>query len=278
MNRRNFLKTNAALTAGILLPKAIFSQTETCKQSNYYGKISDDKVGELWTTSMKICEKATINFDSASADDKLIKLTVNYYKNGLGKGQAEKGWYKFEITSVKTNSTTKTATCKARLDSYDKNGYQFSKKMFTKRKISFTIKTIDSKRIITISSKKGELGSLSRTISSSSSGSSGCYLTTAVVNNQQLSDNCMELETLRFLRDQYMLNNAEGKKLIKRYYNQAPDLVKRIDSFENSAEIYDYMYKHMIIPSVKLVQNGQPAKAASLYKNFSELLYKEYSA
>lgn len=278
MNRRNFLKLNGILAIGAMLPKAVQGQSKQCTKSTYYGNISDDKQGEYWSVNAKLCEQTIFKYDAASEIDKILELNTTYYKHGISRGNGKKGRYQFEITSVSINDQTKTATCKGRIDEYDKEGYQFPKGMFNRKRITFTVKKVGNKRLVSISSKKGELSTLSRTISSGSSGSgsSGCYLTTAATEHQLLGDDCRELVQLRALRDQYMLQSQHGIDQIKEYYRQAPALVDKINSFENNDEIFNYMFHNMIQPAVALVENGQHEKAAFLYSEFSKALHKAY--
>ena len=46
--------------------------------------------------------------------------------------------------------------------------------------------------------------------------------TTACVKSKGLSDDCIELSTLRKFRDEYILNLENGEKDIKEYYDTAP--------------------------------------------------------
>lgn len=187
----------------------------------------------------------TKNFDTSSKEDKIFELNVRYYSNGLSKGQTKTGIYKFLITSIRTNDETKTAICKAKCQDVDKNGYRFPKSMFKPKRITLTIMTTSNEIGITIKSKQGVLTEVTKKISSSSSGidGDGCYITTACISSKNMPDNCYELETLRYLRDQYMKNNNEGKKLIEGYYSLAPSLVNQINTFDNKEEIYDHIYK-----------------------------------
>ena len=45
--------------------------------------------------------------------------------------------------------------------------------------------------------------------------SSGCYLTTACVDAMEFPDDCLELQTMRRLRDEYILPNIKnGRKIV----------------------------------------------------------------
>ena len=52
-----------------------------------------------------------------------------------------------------------------------------------------------------------------------------CFITTACVHHYKLSDDCYQLTTLRYFRDNYVKKLPNGDKLIARYYSLAPKLV-----------------------------------------------------
>lgn len=112
--------------------------------------------------------------------------------------------------------------------------------------------------------------------SSSDYNSGGCFLTTACVAHKGLPDNCKELTVLRLLRNEYMSRNAAGQLLIEQYKQAGPEIVQAINFCDNKAEIYEYMYRKMILPSVELVQQTQYAEATEYYKTFVKALHKQY--
>lgn len=82
--------------------------------------------------------------------------------------------------------------------------------------------------------------------------SSGCYLTTACVDAMEFPDDCLELQTMRRLRDEYILPNIEnGRKIVEEYYAKAPQIVSAINAKENSIEIWKDIYLNEITPCVK---------------------------
>lgn len=72
-----------------------------------------------------------------------------------------------------------------------------------------------------------------------SGGGGGCYITTAICEYRNKADNCYELETFRKFRDKWLILQPDGKELIKRYYLNAPTIVRLINSSENKSEIYN---------------------------------------
>ena len=96
----------------------------------------------------------------------------------------------------------------------------------------------------------------------------GCFLTSACVTHKGLADDCEELTVLRAFRDGYLKNTVEGSKLIKEYYEIAPELVNRIDNSKHMSEIYDYIYER-ICECVELVKSNEFERATEEYKKMT---------
>ena len=79
-----------------------------------------------------------------------------------------------------------------------------------------------------------------------SSGSSGCFLTSACCKYKGLSDDCEELQILRQFRDSYLREKAYGPELIKCYYEDAPEIVAAIDKSDKREEIYEEIYSKVL--------------------------------
>lgn len=79
-----------------------------------------------------------------------------------------------------------------------------------------------------------------------SSGSSGCFLTSACCKYKGLSDDCEELQVLRNFRDSYLREKAYGPELIKCYYEDAPEIVAAIDKSDKREEIYEEIYSKVL--------------------------------
>ena len=95
----------------------------------------------------------------------------------------------------------------------------------------------------------------------------GCFITTACMKAMQktFDDKCHELEALRDLRDNYIQHLPVGKEIIEAYYLFAPEIVKRIESFDNAAEIWAGLYETFISTCVSYVDEGQYKKAYLTY-------------
>jgi hypothetical protein len=96
-----------------------------------------------------------------------------------------------------------------------------------------------------------------------------CFLTTACTAARGLPDDCMELQTLRAFRDSYVKTKAlDGPGMIREYYRTAPAVVSVINARDDAAEIYDWMYRDLVVPSVRFIQHGQNARALDHYAEF----------
>ena len=99
--------------------------------------------------------------------------------------------------------------------------------------------------------------------SDTSSGSGGCYLTTACMKHfmNNFNDKCYELQLLRWFRDNFV-----SEEDIAHYYETAPLIVSEINSLPNSNEIYDKIYYHVIDVCVKAIEKSEYAVAYQSYK------------
>lgn len=91
-----------------------------------------------------------------------------------------------------------------------------------------------------------------------------CYLTTACMRHQlkKFDDNCEELKTLRWFRDNFVSNVD-----IEHYYQTAPIIVEAINDAQNNNEIYNYIYMNVIKPCVDAIKSGNYIFAYSRYKS-----------
>lgn len=110
----------------------------------------------------------------------------------------------------------------------------------------------------------------------SSSGSGGCFLTTACVKCRGLSDDCYVLTRLRWFRDNVMAKTEKGKALIKLYYDIAPKIVEAIDKSDNYSEEYDVLYNTWIVPCVALIDAERYTEAELCYSQMVNALAQKY--
>jgi len=92
-----------------------------------------------------------------------------------------------------------------------------------------------------------------------------CYITTTCVEHKGLPDNCLELETLRGLRDNYFKNIAGGKEMIKEYYQKAPGLVRTIKAHPDKDQLLNWGFNE-IKKAVNLTIKGKHAEAVDHYQ------------
>ena len=98
-----------------------------------------------------------------------------------------------------------------------------------------------------------------------SSASGSCFITTACVEAAGLSDNCTELETMRYFRDAYLAKSDGGKRMIEEYYEIAPRIVERIKRDENSDDVFSGIFNE-IRRTVSLIKIGNLESATVQYK------------
>ena len=111
----------------------------------------------------------------------------------------------------------------------------------------------------------------------SSSSSGPCFLTSACVEARRLPDNCYELTTLRAFRDGYLRSLPEGDAEIKEYYRIAPKIVENIKAQRDFLAIFDTIYRELVVPCVRLIEEGQNGLAHEKYRDYVALLQTRYA-
>lgn len=99
------------------------------------------------------------------------------------------------------------------------------------------------------------------------SNSGGCYITTACVEYMGLSDDCYELNILRYYRDILVEKDEEFRQNVLEYYRKAPIIVQKIVANENKDEILSYLYNELVKKSVDLLTNQKIEEAKKHYLN-----------
>ena len=87
--------------------------------------------------------------------------------------------------------------------------------------------------------------------------SSGCFITTAVCQCFGKSDDCYELTMFRRFRDNWLMQQPDGKALIAEYYATAPAIVSCIDGREHPADIYQQIWQRYLSPCLKHLEQGE---------------------
>lgn len=109
-----------------------------------------------------------------------------------------------------------------------------------------------------------------------STNSDGCYITTAICSFENKADDCYELEKFRFFRDNWLLNQDDGKDLINEYYNTAPQIVKKIDVTNNVQQIYSQLRKEYLNPCLAYIEQGKFEECKELYVKMVRMLQNKY--
>jgi hypothetical protein len=107
------------------------------------------------------------------------------------------------------------------------------------------------------------------------SASGPCFITTACVEAAGLPDNCTELETMKYLRDEYLAKSDEGKRMVQEYYEIAPSIVEKIRKEENSNEVFSGIF-NAIRGIVSLIEIGDLENATEHYKEMVLGLKRRY--
>lgn len=103
-----------------------------------------------------------------------------------------------------------------------------------------------------------------------------CYITTAVCETLGKPDDCYELTVLRGYRDGYLMSCPDGEELIRRYYDVAPTIVKRINRLPDRREIYREVWDSYLSPCIALIENGENEACKELYIKMVEELQEAY--
>ena len=93
----------------------------------------------------------------------------------------------------------------------------------------------------------------------------GCYITTAVCNTLQKTDDCYELTMFRKFRDSWLKAQPDGEELIQDYYAIAPTIVANIDARNDAQETYCKIWKDYLSPCLTMLENGRNAECKSMY-------------
>ena len=109
--------------------------------------------------------------------------------------------------------------------------------------------------------------------SRSSSGSSDfCFLTTVACEFYGKTDDCYELSVLRNYRDNWLVHQKNGKKLIMEYYEIAPSIVKAIKDSPNYAQICTSIMNDYINPCINLINSHREQECRDLYVSMVKTL------
>lgn len=271
MNRRNFLQRSSfAVAAAAGLPLALKKATNASPHL-YKGTAAGKKTSIQY--GLVINHIAVNSFSQSTGTERIMTLGIKEYRNS-NEDVIAKGEFNYTTErSLARNGESDTWTVNTSALGRISGTYELPKKF--PKTLTLAIQPFEYADILNAKGKSIVKLYYDSPIESGS-GSSGCFLTTACVQHKQLPDDCDELQTLRMLRDNYMSKTQEGQSLIRQYIAIAPGIVHSINQCENKSEIYEYMYQHMIMPSVHLVRQGEWQEATDHYMIFVKALKEKY--
>lgn len=99
-----------------------------------------------------------------------------------------------------------------------------------------------------------------------------CFVTTAVMRIVGEPDDGPTLTNLRRLRDNYTLHTPDGKHRVQVYYRIAPEIVRRVNTLPNAADIWTNMHDEWINPISRLIENGFWEEADKQYMQMMKIM------
>lgn len=108
------------------------------------------------------------------------------------------------------------------------------------------------------------------------SNNSNCFITTAVCDSFGKADDCYELTMFRNFRDNWLINQSDGKALIDEYYSIAPTIVKKINNLNNAGQIYKSIWNEYLKPCLEFIEIGDNKKCKQLYIDMVTTLKKRF--
>lgn len=280
MYRRNFIKATSVTIMGLTANKVLAAGAALQSRVKVFtGKTIGDP-----NTLVKSKLVLSINMDAietlskASEMDKQVR--ISYIElDSTGHETSKKYVGKYEISSSKNTSpesdkNQKTFSIVLVKKSVEQNDCSLPSAVnFDKIKLLFTSKLPGPVYTVDILQKNDNVFVALRTVDDSNE---GCFLTTACVATMNKPDDCYELTALRHFRDNHLLANKEGIILVKEYYNIAPAIVSRINQQTNAKEVYADIYHKMILPTIEEINNNNPLRAISIYRDYTYKLKQEF--
>lgn len=154
---------------------------------------------------------------------------------------------------------------------YYKNAADSGDKIAPK-KIESVAEKIERNKVKKQSSSKASYGKCEESRSSSTTSSGWCFITTATCLALGKPDDCEELIAFRKFRDNYLAKTPNGKATIDEYYAIAPDIISRIDKYENSNAIYNKIWEQYLQHAYACIIAGDNEKAKILYTDMVQRL------
>ena len=93
----------------------------------------------------------------------------------------------------------------------------------------------------------------------------GCFISTAICQTRGLPDDCYELNVLRGFRDNHLAQSENGRKLIKRYYEIAPEIVEAIGRLPQGEALYDELNQKYLVQIICHIESNNHQEAINIY-------------
>jgi hypothetical protein len=281
MDRKEFITKSAGSLAALTvlnLLKVDGKNLSKKQDSNwtFYRKFQEAKGTQI------IIRKFYFTVPKSLEDDQINGITLKvevYDKGDKEKTSLQTAEYKIAIKKTKAVETKVGYRYFLNCDKYKKQSgpdllfdSEFENLEKKKSEVKFIMEPETTKMEI---SKKGQwIMSLDEFDPNADDKDDDCYLTTLCVDHLKKTDNCYELKTLRLFRDEYISKQTNGKHLIDSYYTNAPSVVAYINKSPNKAAILDTMYKDLVQPTLKLIEQNRPQHAAEYYTSYAMALHR----
>ena len=106
--------------------------------------------------------------------------------------------------------------------------------------------------------------------------SSGCYITTAVVNILGFADNCETMNILRTFRRQVLQKDAKYRSILLQYDCVGPKIAFNLQRDENAYEVASDLYFSYLVKAVCAIKENDIDRAIAIYTAMTEKLISEY--
>ncbi len=104
-----------------------------------------------------------------------------------------------------------------------------------------------------------------------------CFITTATLKNVKIEhESSSILNIFRWFRDNWLINESDGKMLIEEYYRIAPEIVKKIDEQEDREKIYTFLWEKYLKRCFELISCAEFRAAKDTYVDMMRMLVNKY--
>ncbi len=103
-----------------------------------------------------------------------------------------------------------------------------------------------------------------------------CFITSAVCETMDKSDDCYELTQFRKFRDQYVLQSEAGRELVKEYYQIAPVIVSLVNVIPERRQKYEEIWSRYLKPCLEELEANSLEECENKYINMVKELKSEF--